>query len=170
MPILATPPIASEAELVARYDRRAPRYTSYPTAPHFAPEIGPDVYARWLGELPEDQALSIYLHVPFCERLCLYCGCNTSVVRLESSLRAYARALMREIDCVVGLIGGRPVVTRVHRGGGTATSLPADSLVEIMDKPKERSPWRPRRRSRSRSTPQRCLPIASGRSRACVTR
>lgn len=137
MPLLA-PPITSEAELVARYDGRAPRYTSYPTAPHFTPAIGPSVYARWLGELPEDAALSIYLHVPFCERLCLYCACNTSVVRLESSLRAYGRALTREIDCVAGLIGGRPVVSHVHWGGGTATSLPADSLVEIMGRLRER--------------------------------
>ena len=132
MPILAAPPIASEAELVARYDGRAPRYTSYPTAPYFTPAVGPEVYARWLGELPRDAALSIYLHVPFCERLCLYCACNTSVVRLESSLRAYARALMGEIDRVAELIGGRPVVSHVHWGGGTATSLPADCLVEIM--------------------------------------
>jgi oxygen-independent coproporphyrinogen III oxidase len=111
MPILAAPPIASEAELVARFDGRAPRYTSYPTAPYFTPAVGPEVYARWLGELPQDAALSIYLHVPFCERLCLYCACNTSVVRLQSSLRAYARAVMREIDRVAELIGGRPVVS-----------------------------------------------------------
>jgi len=132
MPIPAAPPIASETELVARYDGRAPRYTSYPTPPYFTPAVGPEVYARWLGELPQDAALSVYLHVPFCERLCLYCACNTSVVRLESSLRAYARALMREIDRVAGLIGGRPRVSHVHWGGGTATSLPADCLIAIM--------------------------------------
>ena len=81
------------AELVARYDGRVPRYTSYPTAPHFTPAVGASVYARWLAELPAETPLSLYLHVPFCGRLCLYCGCNTSVVRLESSYRAYAALL-----------------------------------------------------------------------------
>src|SRR5574337_1351707 len=99
----APAPAATDAELVARYDGRAPRYTSYPTAPHFTPSVGPDVYARWLSELPQDSTLSLYLHVPFCERLCLYCACNTSVVRLESSHRAYAALLLQEIDHVARL-------------------------------------------------------------------
>ncbi len=126
------------AALVARYDGRVPRYTSYPTAPHFTPAVGADVYARWLAELPAETPLSLYLHVPFCDRLCLYCGCNTSVVRLESSHRAYAGLLMREIDRVAGLIGRRSAVSHVHWGGGTPTSLPGDCLVAIMDRLKER--------------------------------
>jgi hypothetical protein len=112
------------AELIARYDGRAPRYTSYPTAPHFSPAVGASVYARWLGELPAETPLSLYLHVPFCDRLCLYCGCNTSVVRLDSSHRAYAALLMREIDHVARLIGRRAAVSHVHCCGGTPTSLP----------------------------------------------
>ncbi|MBV8105032.1 MAG: oxygen-independent coproporphyrinogen III oxidase [Hyphomicrobiales bacterium] len=126
------------AQLIARYDGRVPRYTSYPTAPHFTPAIGRSVYARWLAELPADASVSLYLHVPFCDRLCLYCGCNTSVVRLESSHRAYAAVLMREIDRVAMLIGRRATVSHVHWGGGTPTSLPADRLIAIMDKLKER--------------------------------
>ncbi len=126
------------AELVAKHDGRVPRYTSYPTAPHFTPAIGPSVYARWLVELPPETTLSLYLHVPFCDRLCLYCGCNTSVVRLESSHRAYAALLMREIDHAARLIGRRAAVSHVHWGGGTPTSLPGDCLVAIMDRLKER--------------------------------
>ena len=141
--IAAAPPSAgaaasNEAELVARHDGRVPRYTSYPTAPHFTAAIGPDVYARWLGELPAQTPLSIYLHVPFCDRLCLYCGCNTTVVRLESSHRAYAALLMREIDHVARLIGRRAAVSHVHWGGGTPTSLPGDCLIAIMNRLKER--------------------------------
>jgi len=131
-------PASDDAELVARYHGRAPRYTSYPTAPHFTARVGPEIYASWFEALPADAALSIYLHVPFCDRLCLYCGCNTSVVRLESSHRAYASALMREIDHVAGLIGRRAKVVHVHWGGGTPTSLPGDCLVAIMDRLKER--------------------------------
>jgi oxygen-independent coproporphyrinogen-3 oxidase len=125
-------------QLVARYEGRVPRYTSYPTAPHFTPAVGRDVYARWLAELPADTSLSIYLHVPFCDRLCLYCGCNTSVVRLETSHRAYAALLMREIDRVAALIGRRATVSHVHWGGGTPTSLPGDCLIAIMEKLRER--------------------------------
>ena len=131
-------PASNDAELVARYDGRAPRYTSYPTAPHFTARVSPEIYASWLEALPADAALSIYLHVPFCDRLCLYCGCNTSVVRLESSHRAYASALMREIDRAAGLIGRRAKVVHVHWGGGTPTSLPGDCLVAIMDRLRER--------------------------------
>ncbi len=87
----------TDAELVARYDGRVPRYTSYPTAPHFSPAVGAETYAKWLGALPPQTPLSLYLHVPFCDRLCHYCGCNTTVVRLDSSRRAYAALLEREI-------------------------------------------------------------------------
>jgi oxygen-independent coproporphyrinogen-3 oxidase len=134
----AQPAEAEAAWLIARYDGRVPRYTSYPTAPHFTPAIGPGVYQRWLSELPPETSLSLYLHVPFCNRLCLYCGCNTAVVRLESSHRAYAATLLREIDHVATLIGRRPAVSHVHWGGGTPTSLPGDCLVAIMNRLKER--------------------------------
>ena len=130
------------AALVARYDERVPRYTSYPTAPHFSPAVGAEVYAHWLAELPADAPLSLYLHVPFCDRLCLYCGCNTSVVRVETSLRAYAALLMREIDLVAGMIGRRSAVSHVHWGGGTPTSLPGDCLIAIMERLKERFSFR----------------------------
>jgi oxygen-independent coproporphyrinogen-3 oxidase len=122
----------SPADLVARYDGRAPRYTSYPTAPHFTGAVGPGVYAGWLAALPKEAALSLYLHVPFCERLCFYCGCNTGVVRLESSRRAYARRLVDEIERASALFGRRARVRHIHWGGGTPTTLPADELVAIM--------------------------------------
>ena len=137
--ISGAPAAASDADrLIARYDGRVPRYTSYPTAPHFTPAVGPSVYEGWLGQLPADRPLSLYLHVPFCDRLCLYCGCNTSVVRLESSHRNYAALLLREIDHVAGLIGRRAAVSHVHWGGGTPTSLPGDCMIAVMDRLRER--------------------------------
>ncbi len=128
----------NDADLIARYDGRAPRYTSYPTAPHFTGAVGEGAYADWLAQLPADSALSLYLHVPFCDRLCFYCGCNTSVVRLESSHRAYARRLLSEIDRVAAAIGRRLPARHVHWGGGTPTTLPADALVAIMQRLRER--------------------------------
>ena len=127
----------TDAELVARYDGRVPRYTSYPTAPHFSPAIGEQTYAEWLGALSPQTPLSLYLHVPFCDRLCHYCGCNTTVVRLDSSLRAYAGLLEREIKRVAGFIGRRAKVSHVHWGGGTPTSLPGDRLTAIMARIRE---------------------------------
>jgi oxygen-independent coproporphyrinogen-3 oxidase len=133
----------TDADLIARYDGRAPRYTSYPTAPHFTGAVGESVYARWLAELPADAPLSLYLHVPFCDRLCFYCGCNTSVVRLESSHRAYAKRLRAEIERVAAAIG-RPLPARhVHWGGGTPTTLPADELIAIMRLLRERFAFAP---------------------------
>jgi len=125
-------PVMTDAELVARYDGRVPRYTSYPTAPHFSPAVDSSTYVEWLKAMPTDTALSLYLHVPFCDRLCHYCGCNTTVVRLDSARRAYAALLEREIGRVAALIGRRAAVSHVHWGGGTPTSLPGDCLIAIM--------------------------------------
>ncbi|HQT46597.1 MAG: oxygen-independent coproporphyrinogen III oxidase [Acidocella sp. 20-63-7] len=123
----------TDADLIARYDGRVPRYTSYPTAPHFHSGIGAEAYAGWLANLPLGAPISLYLHVPFCDRLCLYCGCNTTVVRQERPRRAYAAQLMREIALVADAIGQRAEVGAVHWGGGTPTMLPGDCLVAIMD-------------------------------------
>jgi oxygen-independent coproporphyrinogen-3 oxidase len=123
----------TDAELIARYDGRVPRYTSYPTAPHFHPGIGAETYAHWLAALDPGVPVSLYLHVPFCDRLCLYCGCNTSVVRHERPRRAYAEQLAREIEMVADAIGHRAQVSHVHWGGGTPTTLPGDCLSGIMD-------------------------------------
>jgi len=120
------------ATLLERYDARVPRYTSYPTAPHFSAAVTPKDYADWLAELPASQPLSLYLHVPFCEQLCLYCGCNTAVVRHNGSRVSYAEAVGREIAMVAARIGGRRRVTHIHFGGGTPTALPAQSLIKLM--------------------------------------
>ena len=68
-----------DADLLKRVDERLPRYTSYPTAPHFTPQVGADTYAGWLDTLDARIPVSLYLHVPFCEQLCHYCGCHTTV-------------------------------------------------------------------------------------------
>ncbi len=119
-------------DLIARYDGAVPRYTSYPTAPHFAANFPVETYASWLAALPTEAPVSLYLHVPFCERLCLYCGCNTSVARKEEPRRAYAALLEQELRMIAAQIGRRATVSHVHWGGGTPTSLPADRLIGLM--------------------------------------
>jgi hypothetical protein len=102
-------------------ERNVPRYTSYPTAPHFSAAVGPREYAQWLAELPDAATLSLYLHVPYCKELCLYCGCTTKAVRRRGPIEAYAEYLKKEIDLLGAVIGGRRVV-HLHWGGGRASA------------------------------------------------
>lgn len=121
----------TDTDLIARYDGRVPRYTSYPTAPHFHAGVDASLYAAWLASLPPQAALSLYIHVPFCDRLCLYCGCHTGVVRHESPKRFYAQTLEKEIRLLATTLGHRAKVTQIHWGGGTPTALPDDCLVML---------------------------------------
>ena len=120
------------ADLIARYDRRVPRYTSYPTAPHFSPATTAAHYAGWLAALPDETPLSLYLHVPFCASLCLFCACHTTVVHHPEPLIAYGATLQTEIANVAGAIGRRLPVRHIHWGGGTPTALPPDVMHAIM--------------------------------------
>ena len=113
-------------------ERAVPRYTSYPTAPHFSAAVGAQTYAEWLAALSDTARLSLYLHVPFCTELCLYCGCTTKAVRRRPPVVAYADHLGREIELLGAAIGGRPVV-HLHWGGGTPSILGAEILVDLVD-------------------------------------
>lgn len=126
------------AGLIAAYDQRVPRYTSYPTAPHFSADIDGATYAGWLQALPADAALSLYLHVPFCTQLCLFCGCHTAVVNRTEPVEAYASTLLAEIDLIAAAIGRRLDVQHIHWGGGTPTMLPPASLRAIDARLRER--------------------------------
>ncbi|GMG81388.1 oxygen-independent coproporphyrinogen III oxidase [Paralimibaculum aggregatum] len=111
---------------------RAPRYTSYPTAAQFGPEVGSDTAAGWLSAIPEGEAVSLYLHVPFCAQICWYCACNMKLGRRPEPLLAYADDLRAEIALVAAALGRRQRVVRVHWGGGTPTSLPFAAIEAIM--------------------------------------
>lgn len=112
------------AALLARYDQRIPRYTSYPTAPHFTPAVDGPAYRGWLAALPDTTALSLYLHVPFCAELCWFCGCHTTATRRAEPKVAYARTMLDEIDLLAEAMGRPLPVRHIHWGGGTPTALP----------------------------------------------
>ncbi len=118
-------------ELLLRYDRRIPRYTSYPTAPHFRPAIDAVIYRSWLRALPEGSAASLYLHVPFCAALCWYCGCHTRVARGHGPVADYAKLLQHEM-ALVATECPKLAAKHVHWGGGTPNMLTGDELHQLM--------------------------------------
>ncbi|MBI5751108.1 MAG: oxygen-independent coproporphyrinogen III oxidase [Hydrogenophilales bacterium] len=121
---MKTLPIA----LLEKYSKPGPRYTSYPTAPYFTEGFGEK---EWREELAQSQAcgrdLSLYVHIPFCDTLCYYCGCNMVATRDYSKASSYLDCLLREIDLIAELTAKDRVVRQLHWGGGTPTYLkPAD--------------------------------------------
>jgi len=111
---------------------RLPRYTSYPTAPHFSAAFGHVTYAEWLKALPRQASASLYLHVPFCRSMCWYCGCHTTVAKRDGPIAVYESALRCEIDQVVRRIGRRMKVEHIHFGGGTPTIMAPESFADLI--------------------------------------
>ncbi len=119
-----------QPQLMKYLDRRIPRYTSYPTAVQFGSGVDARSYEHWLAALPAAASVSIYLHVPFCAELCLYCGCHTTVARRYGPVAAYVELLEREI-ALVGSFLARPRVNEIHWGGGTPTMLKPQDLMRL---------------------------------------
>lgn len=125
-------------ELLEKYDTRVPRYTSYPTANHFGPAVGPETYGRWLAELPAGETLSLYLHVPFCMKLCWYCGCHTTIVHSYAPVESYRDLLLAEIELAAGAIPSRAAVSGIYWGGGTPTILTPEDFARLCTRLRER--------------------------------
>ncbi len=124
--------------LLAKYDRRVPRYTSYPTAPQFHPGVQAAAYRDWLAELDPALPLSLYVHIPYCDSLCWFCGCHTKIVRRYEPVTAYLGLLLREIDLVAGLLGTKRKVCHIHLGGGTPTILEPADMARLFAHLRER--------------------------------
>jgi oxygen-independent coproporphyrinogen-3 oxidase len=121
------------SDVVRRYARlQVPRYTSYPTAAEFTPEVTSVDQRRWLRNLDANEAVSVYLHVPYCRELCLYCGCNTKTALRDDLIGAYGEALKREIALVGNALPGPLRIARLHWGGGTPSILGSDGLASTM--------------------------------------
>ncbi|MCW1918306.1 oxygen-independent coproporphyrinogen III oxidase [Rhodobacter sp. KR11] len=113
------------------FDARVPRYTSYPTAPQFAGGVGPGVFARWVEEIPEGAEISLYLHVPFCRRLCWFCACRTQGTNSDDPVIAYAKTLRAEIAMLARHLPKSVRLSRLHWGGGTPTMLNAGLIRDV---------------------------------------
>jgi oxygen-independent coproporphyrinogen-3 oxidase len=120
--------------------RSVPRYTSYPTAPHFDGELQPDTYERWLSELQRDAAISLYLHIPFCDELCWFCACRTQGSRMYYPVARYLAQIEREITRVAELTGGEQTITQMHWGGGSPTVLAPGDIRRLARHMREHFP------------------------------
>lgn len=115
------------------FDARVPRYTSYPTAPHFAGGVGPQQFSEWIQSVQPGSAISLYLHVPFCRRLCWFCACRTQGTSSDEPVRAYAATLKAEIALLKRHLAPGVTLSRLHWGGGTPTLLPPDMMRALAD-------------------------------------
>ena len=122
-------------ELLEKYDRPGPRYTSYPTAPLFSPDFKESDYRERLrsASAHHDEPLSIYVHLPFCEQRCAFCGCNVVVSPKRGPEVAYLEALERELDLLSSELGSRHTVNQLHWGGGTPTYLSPQQCRQLMN-------------------------------------
>jgi oxygen-independent coproporphyrinogen-3 oxidase len=118
--------------LLAKYSGAVPRYTSYPTAPHFHSGVNCDIYSQWLSELGQGNSLSLYLHIPYCDRLCWFCACHTKQTLRYEPITTYLAALRQEIAAVGARVGAGSKVTAIHFGGGSPTMLKPGDMIDLM--------------------------------------
>jgi oxygen-independent coproporphyrinogen-3 oxidase len=118
--VIAIPPM----DLIQKYDRPGPRYTSYPTAPEWTEAFGPERYAEHLARADGDGGpLSVYVHLPFCREMCRFCGCNVIATHDRTRADAYLDVLAKEVALVAARLPHRRAVSQLHWGGGTPTFL-----------------------------------------------
>ncbi|MDA1062898.1 MAG: coproporphyrinogen III oxidase, partial [Proteobacteria bacterium] len=122
-----------DASLIARYDARGPRYTSYPTALQFTDQFSADDFLQFATQSnTTHRPLSLYVHIPFCRSLCYYCGCNKIITRNQDRVSRYLDRLYREISLQAELFSPTRRVEQLHFGGGSPTYLAAPQLAELM--------------------------------------
>ncbi|MAZ03412.1 MAG: oxygen-independent coproporphyrinogen III oxidase [Sneathiella sp.] len=112
-------------------NQRVPRYTSYPTAPHFHTGVSMKMYCEWLETLEPRDTLSLYFHIPYCQKLCWFCGCHTKIVNHYEPILNYLDFLEREVELVARHVTS--TVQHVHFGGGSPTILKPDDFLRFMD-------------------------------------
>jgi len=128
-----TTQVEFDLDLIRRYDKSGPRYTSYPTAMEFSSEVGAEEHARHLRASNESmRPLSLYVHIPFCASVCYYCACNKVVTGDRCKAGPYVEYLGREIRLQSSLVDPNRVVTQLHWGGGTPTFLSDDEIRDVM--------------------------------------
>lgn len=123
-----------QPDIIQKYNRPVPRYTSYPPANYFAPCSEADYLTMCeLSDKARQNNISFYLHIPFCRHLCHYCGCNSYPMAKLEMVKAYVEALHREIDLVASHISRNRKISQIHYGGGSPTSIPISMIRELNE-------------------------------------
>ena len=121
----------TQLQRLGLFDAKVPRYTSYPTAPHFTDAVGPAQFANWVSAIPENGEISLYVHVPFCRRLCWFCACRTQGTQSDSPVAAYLQVLKAELALLRQTLPAGVRLSRLHWGGGTPTLLQPTMMEEL---------------------------------------
>mgnify|MGYP002065224642 FL=1 len=128
------PAVEIDLDLIRRFDRHGPRYTSYPTADRFVESFNADAYESWLARRNVGgivRPLELYLHLPFCSTLCFYCGCNKIITKDRSKGATYLTYLTQEIALQASALGEKTRVEHMHWGGGTPNFFTLDQVGEV---------------------------------------
>ena len=125
------PAFLQSRDRLLRLGAAVPRYTSYPTAPHFHDGIGEATYRDWLSQVPDGAPVSLYIHIPFCDRLCWFCGCHTKHTLKYEPVEAYLRVVEREIGLLAEAIGKRVELRELHLGGGSPSLVKSGDMASI---------------------------------------
>ncbi|MBO7107974.1 MAG: coproporphyrinogen III oxidase, partial [Verrucomicrobia bacterium] len=122
-------------DLIRKYDVPGPRYTSYPTAPHFSEEInwGKIVPMIRSNNNDSDKPLSLYFHLPFCRSLCWFCGCTNVISQDPESSKQYLKYLRKELNLVTPLMNPKRKAVQLHFGGGSPSFLSAEEILTLGD-------------------------------------
>lgn len=121
----------SQLARLGLFDARVPRYTSYPTAPHFSDTVDSALFSNWLRTVPEGGSISLYLHVPFCRRLCWFCACRTQGTSTDAPVISYVETLKTELNLLKKILPQGVTLSRLHWGGGTPTIMPAAQMSAL---------------------------------------
>jgi len=130
-PLPAAAPAALPHGFARHAERNLPRYTSYPTALAFHGGVDEAEARAWTAETPQGRPISVYVHVPFCDQLCWYCGCHTSVPNGYRRISDYLSQLHREIDLWAEALGRHAGAQHLHFGGGSPNSLRPHDFLEL---------------------------------------
>jgi len=125
------------------FDAKAPRYTSYPTAPHFNTGVGPDDFANWIQAIPQGDRISLYVHIPFCRRLCWFCACRTQGVQTDDPILNYIERLEKELQLLAQHLPQGVTLSQLHWGGGTPTILSPNAITRLAQTIAQVAPFSP---------------------------
>ncbi|MCG8697543.1 MAG: radical SAM protein, partial [Bacteroidales bacterium] len=128
-------PLHIDPNLIEKYNVPVPRYTSYPPANHFKEDFSEKDYLALVDESNSegDKNISIYLHIPFCKKICHYCGCNACAIGTGNKVKPYLNALKKEITLLTNRLVDNRKVSQIHYGGGTPNALQASELKELNE-------------------------------------